>query len=824
MIQAMHPTPTPIANPAAVIHEGNARFTFLTSRLIRLEFDPEKVFEDHASQVFLYREQAVPAFHTWKQDGWLHIETDHLQLRFKENGRFHWRDLHITLKQTGKTWQYSHPDHANLGGTIRTLDSTNGRLSLPDGLISRSGWAVVDDSHSLIFDENEWLQPRQTAPEKRDLYFFGYAQDYLNAIIDYQRVSGRPGLLPRWALGNWWSRYWAYSDQELLDLMDAFMQFQIPLSVCIVDMDWHITKTANSSSGWTGYTWNKELFPHPTEFIRQLHQRGLKTALNLHPAEGVHRHEEAYPAMAKALGQDAAFGEPIPFDIADPAFTEAYFKYLHHPMENQGVDFWWMDWQQGTQSSTAGLDPLFWLNHLHYFDLGRTGQKRPFIFSRWPGMGGHRYPIGFSGDTIVSWESLAFQPEMTATAANVAYGWWSHDIGGHCEGIEDPELYTRWVQFGVFSPIFRLHSTNNEFIDRRPWAFGSDVLENARSAMQLRHRLLPLIYTANWLNAEQGEPLTLPMYYSYPDEEAAYQAANQYTFASQLLVSPITQPADPHTRLARQSVWLPAGQWYDFFTNETHEGGQWITLYADQSQIPVFAKAGAIIPMDAENISNGVKLPSRLHVKFFTGADGSYQLYEDDGETQSYQNGDYALTSFSQNLNGETLEIKKFAVEGQLDAIPGFPKIRDYDFEIIGIRPPTGVTVRGSEVEFAWSSEYNQTQKSLRISIANVPTIEELSVQLTGLELEAVETTPITRLHRLMRCFRVSTLAKGLFMQKLPSILSNPAAIFEISHHFTNSQLLAIFEAMFPTSEEKPLIDTGSAFEMIMGKIRKLLV
>ena len=823
MIQAIHPTPTPAANPAAIIHEGNARFTILTSRLIRMEFDPLKRFEDHASQVFLYRDQSVPIFHSWKQDGWLHIETDHLHLRFVENGRFHWRDLHITLKQTGQTWQYSYPDETNLGGTIRTLDSTNGRLSFPDGLVSRSGWAVVDDSHSLVFDDDEWLQPRETAPEKRDLYFYGYAQDYLAAIADYQLVSGKPGMLPRWALGNWWSRYWAYTDQELLDLMDEFKQHRIPLSVCIVDMDWHITKTGNSSSGWTGYTWNKKLFPEPIGFINALHQRGLKTALNLHPAEGVHPHEEAYPAMALALGQDPAVGKPIQFNIADRAFTAAYFRYLHHPLEDQGIDFWWMDWQQGTQSATAGLDPLFWLNHLHYFDLGRYPQKRPFIFSRWPGLGGHRYPIGFSGDTIVSWESLAFQPEMTATAANVAYGWWSHDIGGHCEGVEDPELYLRWVQFGIFSPIFRLHSTNNPFIDRRPWGFGKDVLDHARNALQLRHSLLPIIYTANWLNTEQGEPLILPMYYSYPDEESAYQAPNQYTFAQQLLVAPVTQPADPNTKLARKSVWLPTGHWYDFFTGEAHEGGHWLTLYADNSQIPVFAQSGAIIPMDGGFQENGVKLPSKLYVKFFAGADGSYQLYEDDGETQSYLNGNFALTNFSQSLEGETLELRKSIVEGKSGSIPGFPKVRDYDFEIIGISQPTAIKVSGSDLELPFESTYEDSSKSLTLSFANVPADQNLIVRLTGLRLESHQTTPITRLHRLMQHFRLSTLAKGLFMRKLPEILTNPPAIFEIGHHFTKSQFVAIYEAIVPTSKNKPLGDPGSAFEMVMTEMRKLM-
>ena len=823
MIQAIHPTPTPKANPAAIICEGYARFTILTSRLFRLEFDPLKKFEDQASQVFLYRDQAVPDFHSWKQDGWLHIETDYLHLRFLENGRFHWRDLHILLKQTGQTWQYSYPDESNLGGTIRTLDSTDGRLSFPDGLVSRSGWAVVDDSQSLVFDENEWLQPRQTAPEKRDLYFFGYAQDYLAAITEYQLISGKPGLLPRWALGNWWSRYWAYSDQELLDLMEEFKQHQIPLSVCIVDMDWHITKTGNTSSGWTGYTWNRELFPEPTQFIEELHRRGLKTALNLHPAEGVHPHEEAYQAMAAELGQDPAKGEPIRFDIAHPAFTEAYFKVLHHPLEDQGVDFWWMDWQQGTQSRTAGLDPLFWLNHLHYYDLGRTPQKRPFIFSRWPGLGGHRYPIGFSGDTIVSWKSLAFQPEMTATAANVAYGWWSHDLGGHCEGIEDPELYLRWVQFGAFSPIFRLHSTNNEFIDRRPWGFGQDILEDARKVMQLRHALLPLIYTANWHNAQQGEPLILPMYYTYPDKNAAYQAPNQYTFARELLVAPITQPADANTKLARHSIWLPAGQWYDFFTGKAYEGGQWLTIHAEQSQIPVFARAGAIIPMNADGPENGVKLPSRLHIKFFAGADESYQLYEDDGETQSYLDGDFALTTFSQSINGETIELKKSPVEGKPDTVAVFPKIRDYDFEIIGISQPGYFLVGSSGGDVTLESSYNDAQKSFTIHLTGVAASDEVIVQLFFVKLEAYQTTPVTRLHRLMQHFRLSTLAKSLFMQKLPLLLTNPAVIFEISNHFTKSQLLAIYEAIVPTSNTKPLSDVDSAFELVMGEMRKLM-
>ena len=128
------------------------------------------------------------------------------------------------------------------------------------------------------------------------------------------------------------------------------------------------------------------------------------------------------------------------------------FKYLHHPNERNGVDFWWIDWQQGSNSKIEGLDPLWMLNHYHYLDNKRNG-KRGLILSRYAGIGSHRYPIGFSGDSVISWDSLDFQPYFTANASNVGYGWWSHDIGGHMNGIKDDELATRWVQFGVFSPI-----------------------------------------------------------------------------------------------------------------------------------------------------------------------------------------------------------------------------------------------------------------------------------------------------------------------------------------------------------------------------------
>ncbi|HSD85132.1 MAG TPA: TIM-barrel domain-containing protein [Anaerolineae bacterium] len=368
----------PIAAEAASVTAPHARFTLLTSRLLRLEYSPIDHFEDRASQVFWYRAQPVPAFEVERTADRVVITTADLRLtyRFTTQG-FTRETLSIEVKATSKTWKYGdRGEWKNLRGTARTLDGVNGTLWLERGLLSRDGWALVDDSTSLVFNDHHWLEMRADG-DSLDLYFFGYGHDYAAAIQDFYRVSGRTPLIPRYILGNWWSRYWAYTQGELLSLMRDFKAHEIPLAVCIVDMDWHITDTGNDSSGWTGYTWNRDLFPDPARFLAALHEQGLRIALNLHPADGVYPHEEQYTAMAQALGVDPVTQQPIDFDIADSEFIQAYFQVLHHPFEQLGVDFWWLDWQQGTRSKLHGLDPLLGLNHLHFYDLGRNGAQRP---------------------------------------------------------------------------------------------------------------------------------------------------------------------------------------------------------------------------------------------------------------------------------------------------------------------------------------------------------------------------------------------------------------------------------------------------------------
>ncbi len=762
--------------PEAVVTAQQARFTVLTSRLIRMEYSPLEQFEDRPSQAFWWRRLPVPEFSLRSSAGQIEIETQHLLLRYQVSPKgFTPQSLSILVKATGETWHYGDTPRRgrNLGGTARTLDEAAGRVRLEPGLMARSGWAVVDDSQTLVFNAEGWLTPRLPqagAPANKvlDLYFFGYGHDYPACLRDFNRVAGATPLLPRWALGNWWSRYWAYSAEELLQLVEEFRAHQVPLAVCIVDMDWHITETGDTGSGWTGYTWNRTLFPDPTAFIANLHALGLKTALNLHPAEGIHPHEAAYEQFARFMGRDAQAGAPIPFDCADPHFMRGYFELLHHPLEAQGVDFWWIDWQQGMASDLPGLDPLWWLNHLHFYDLGRDGETRPFIFSRWGGLGNHRYPIGFSGDTVVGWEALDFQPYFTAAAANVGYGWWSHDIGGHMGGIEDDELYARWVQYGVFSPILRLHSTNNPYHERRPWGRGPAAAGAATAAMRLRHALLPYLYSMAWRNHTTAIPLVTPLYYTHPEADEAYRCPQEYWFGSELLAAPFTQPAGSDTHLSRQIVWLPPGEWFDFFTGEYMLPG-WQTIYGDLMDTPVYARAGGIVPMAPDTTWGSVASLQTLHLQVFPGANGRFDLYEDDSETTAYEQGEYALTTFTQVWNGKSMNLAISPATGDLSIIPAQ---RDYRLRVRCVRRPDRVAaqVNGTAKKVSWI--YDDTTATLELGPVRLQSSQTLSIDVavTKGELLARYKRTIPKLRKYLGAFHLDTWLKAEIEQEWPHI------------------------------------------------------
>lgn len=627
----------PVARPESVVQGSQWRFTVLRDNVIRYEWAEDGIFEDRASSFAVNRNLPTPKFRIVESENKLEIISPIFHLSYDKK-RFSTNGLSASIVGAvilwGSYWRYGQEQEGNLGGTARTLDGVDGPCDMGHGILSRHGFSTLDDGESMLFEDKGFVSPRREG-DRIDGYLFCHGSDYRGAMKSFYAISGRQPLIPRYSLGNWFSRYYAYSAPEYLDLMDRFKKEDIPLSVAVIDMDWHLVHHETvPHAGWTGYTWDKKLFPNPVQFADELHQRGLRLTLNDHPHEGIHHHEEIYPKVAAALGHDTTDKAPILFDPTDPKFMQVYLEVLHRDLEDKGCDFWWIDWQQGPHSKVPGLDPLWLLNHFHYLDHQKnTKDNQPLIFSRYAGPGSHRYPVGFSGDTIISWDSLRFQPEFTATASNIGYGWWSHDIGGHMLGYRDDQLTARWVQLGVFSPLLRLHSSDSRWTSKEPWTYRQGPREAMQSAMQLRHRLLPYIYSHNVSDSLiDPQPLVQPMYWAHPTLQDAYQHPNQYKFGSELMICPIVDPVDPKTNLAKVTAWLPetSGNFVDILSGRVYSSGRVIDLYRPLSGIPALAEEGAIIPLDGALVpENGCKNPDSLEVLVVVGANGKFDVWED---------------------------------------------------------------------------------------------------------------------------------------------------------------------------------------------------
>jgi hypothetical protein len=633
----------PVANPESVVVGPQYRFTLIDDKVLRYEWAEDGVFEDRASTFAINRKFPKPEFRVEDSETQLEIITPSIHLTYDKQ-RFSPNGFVVTFfsKQTdhGGEFRFGNPLQGNLGGTARTLDDVDGRCDMGIGILSYAGYAALDDSSSMLFDGNGFVTTRR-AGDRVDGYLFAYGLDYKGAMRSFYAISGPQPRLPRWSLGNWWSRYYAYEQAEYLTLMDKFKDYSIPLSVAVIDMDWHRVKGDDiTHTGWTGYTWNKELIPEPEVFLKSLHDRGLKTTLNDHPHAGVHRCEDLYETMAKALGHNTANNAPILFDPTSPKFMHAYLNVLHRALEKQGCDFWWIDWQQGSYTRIPGFDPLWLLNHFQYLDQKQNKtDSLPLTFSRYAGPGSHRYPVGFSGDTLATWETLEFQPEFTATASNIGYGWWSHDIGGHVFGYRNDECATRWVQFGVFSPILRLHSSRSQWTSKEPWCYRDEGAAIMRDSMQLRHRLVPYIYSIS-AAPDSSVPLITPLYWTFPTRRVAYQFPNQYYFGPSLVVAPIVRPRDAKTNLAKIRVWVPPGRHVDIFTGSVYDGDREIDMYRPLKYIPVLAPEGSIIPLDSEKVpANGCANPAAFEVLVVVGADGQFTIIEDSRDDRGPQSG-----------------------------------------------------------------------------------------------------------------------------------------------------------------------------------------
>lgn len=738
----------PVASKDAQVIVGNARFTVLTPRLVRMEWAADGKFEDRASLGVINRNLPVPEFKVNKSANKLVIRTSDLTLYYRPDGKFSEDNLLVEFRMADPAakkgmkkviWKPGMDASANLLGTVRTLDGFDGE-NFKDpydlGVCSRDGWAVMDESERQVFvpvdsDWQYWVENRPEG-ERQDWYFFGYGHDYMEAVADYTKIGGRIPMPPKYAFGYWWCRYWQYSDFEFIDLAEHFRRYSIPIDVMIIDMDWHETwnelkakwkrDPAGQRIGWTGYTWKKELFPNPANFLEELHDYGVKTSLNLHFQSGVQAYEEPYKRFREDyLSRTDDYDGPknyvnedgtdayVPYRMSQMAWADAYFNSIMHPMEEQGVDFWWMDWQQWKNSKyIEGLSNTFWLNYAFFNDKVRQSVSkgkyadRPMIYHRWGGLGSHRYQVGFSGDTRSSWEVLSYLPYFTATASNVGYGYWGHDIGGHMQpkGVAetDPELYTRWLQEGVFTPIFKTHSTKDLTMEKRFWVF-PDHFDAMQEAVRLRYNLSAYIYNAVRQTYETGISMCRPLYYYYPETEAAYTWTEEFLFGDDILATVVGRPVDKVTGLAERPMWFPEGNdWYDMATGTMYKGGTTHELSYTIEENPYFVKAGTILPWAAPDIRSLQESTDEIWFRIIPG-DGasSAVLYEDDGETQAY-NEEFALTKVIKKSDAHGIAVTVAPREGSYRNMPATRLVR---IALDGVFAPEAVKVNGKVVPYS---------------------------------------------------------------------------------------------------------------------------
>ena len=464
------------------------------------------------------------------------------------------------------------------------------------------------------------------------LVFVGHGLDYGAALRDYSLVGGAQPLPPRYAFGMWFSRWWPFADFETSALVDQFEDHGVPLDTVVSDMDWHHTcfrrtygsedeKSMDFSHNWpcwSGFSFDRKHFPNATAFFRESHARGIHNALNLHFQSGLQPEEDAYPAFSAALALPPTASHAA-FDPLNHSYSAAFHHTVLGPLERQGVDLWWLDWQQGEHqfagSPTPEINPTWWLNHVYYTQPDGRSQRavqpheeasaaftlpdgaaarRRIILHRWGGLGNHRYPLGFSGDVKPDWASLTFQPHFTASAANVLFGYWSHDIGGFYEPI-DAELYTRWVQFGALSPVFRAHGFRSADIVKRFWLYPPHHFEAMRDALRLRLEILPHLYNGAAAAHAGGPPLLRPLYHEWPAHDDAYTHPGEYLLGDGVIAAPVTAPFSADAPLAPVKLWVPPGEWAIHATGATVDGPTSVDLRVALDEIPILVRAGSVL-------------------------------------------------------------------------------------------------------------------------------------------------------------------------------------------------------------------------------------
>ncbi len=483
--------------------------------------------------------------------------------------------------------------------------------------------------------------------------FWSIAESPAELLRQYAEITGYPHLPAKWALGFQQSHRTLDSREQILEEAKTFREKKLPCDTMIY------LGTGFCPSGWnTGhgsFVFNDAVFPEPEAEIRALHDQHFQVVLHVvNPPENLHG------AVA-----DTGAAAAIPGDAAN-------YWAQHVPLVRLGVDGWWPD--EGDVLPT----PARLVRNRMYWDGGRLSspERRPFALHRNCYAGIQRWGWLWSGDVFSTWKTLETQIMMGINAGLNGVPFWGTDIGGFVPTEEfTAELFVRWFQFGSFCPLFRCHGRTWQL--RRPWGWNTgsygpsemgpeadaflpkpaDLHNTAvepicRKYLDLRYRLLPYLYSAAWETHTTGLPLIRSLGLVFPEDARAWQTVDSYLFGPNLLAAPVYERG-----ATERKVYLPAGGWTDFWTGEHHAGGSEVTVPVDLATMPLFVRAGAILPTGPVRQYSAEPSTEPLRLTVYPGADGQFALYDDDGLSFAYEQGDYSLALCAWSERARTLQI-----------------------------------------------------------------------------------------------------------------------------------------------------------------------
>ena len=596
-----------IANRRNIVRGDKYRFTVLSPRLIRIEYNKNNKFEDRATALVVKRDFGYTPYTINQTDISLTITTEYFTLTYIKSAPINGKNIKVVINGTDKEWYPEIKEVRNLGTINYSLDDLDKNLKLNKGLYSFDGFATIYDNTFAI--DNEMFVNRE---DFFDLYLFVYKQDLGLCLQDYFNLTGYPPMIPRYALGSWWYKNDPYNMYDIDNIIKKFNDNHIPISVFLLGNKWH--------NNIENFSYDKTLFD--ISALHTYYQNKIqKFGLTLNPELPIYHNDPLYPSLVGSINN---YKDYISFVPLNNNTINSYLNIVLSSLKNTGINIFNIDYY-----NKADLQGLFLLNHYHYTiaNLNELG----IILSRNPGIAPHRYPIIYSGKTRVSWDTLRVLPNYNNSAANMGISWYAHAIGGYYGGIEDNELYIRYIQFGVFNPIFILASDTGKYYKREPWKWNQLNLSVIREYMQLRNKLVPYIYNEGYTYHQFGVPIIQPLYYKYPKIYDEPNYVNQYFFGSKIMISPIIKRKNLEMNRVVQRIFIPNGIWYDYTTGKKFTGNKYYVEFYKDEEYPIFIKEGSIIPMSLEETT---EVPTNMELQIFpaeNGLYGSYELYEDDG-------------------------------------------------------------------------------------------------------------------------------------------------------------------------------------------------